>query len=368
MKNPIRIAHIIGKMWAGGVESVVFNYYRAIDHEKYQFDFYYDEDSTIEPSQDLINVGARFFQLPPYQKLPKYIEELRKHLRAEHYKIIHSHLNTLSVFPLYAAWREHIPVRIAHNHSVPGGTEISRNITKQILRRFSKVFSTEYFACSEKAGRWMFGNKAFSTGKVFIIKNAIDFEKFNIAKEEIEQNKKLLTIQNKFVVCHVGRFTYAKNHQFLLDVFKEIHSIKPEAVLILVGDGELYDEIIKGIKIRGLEDCVILTGKVQNVTSYYKVADVVIIPSIFEGLSLATVESQAAGIPVLISKAIPEEAVISDGCTYMNLNVSPKIWADTAIKVADKKVHLTDKSEEYDIHKQALYLENLYSSALKRIQ
>lgn len=364
---PTRIAYIIGKMWAGGVEAVVFNYYRAIDHTKFQFDFYYDADSTVEPPQDLIDMGARFIMLPPYQKLPAYIKELRLHLRTEHYTIVHSHLNTLSVFPLYAAWRENVPVRIAHNHSVPGGNELKRNLAKQVLRRFSKLFSTHYFACSEKAGRWMFGDKAFEAGKVFVMKNAVDFDRFHISQSEVEAVKTQLGLSDCFIVGHFGRFTYAKNHQFLLDVFKEIHERNSCARLLLVGDGELHDDIIEGIRNRGLENCVVMTGKVRNPEKYYKPNDVIILPSIFEGLSMTTVESQVAGVPVVISKAIPKEAIIGDGCMYLDLKDPVKLWAEKAINAANKEVHLNKSAEEYNIKTQAPRLEAWYFKAISHM-
>lgn len=187
--EPIRVAQIMGKLWAGGVEMVVFNYYRAINKSKIQFDFYYDADSTVEPPQDLIDMGARFYKLPPYQKLPQYIRELKKHFKKNQYLIVHSHLNTLSVFPLFVAWTCQVPVRIAHNHSVPAGKEVGRDTLKRVLRLFAKVFPTDYFACSEKAGRWMFGNKAFDSGHVFVVKNATDFSRFRPAYEKTESLK-----------------------------------------------------------------------------------------------------------------------------------------------------------------------------------
>lgn len=364
-------------MWAGGVEAVVFNYYRVIDHSRYQFDFYYDEDSTVEPPKDLIDMGARFIMLPPYQKLPQYIKELRKHLRTEKYIIVHSHLNTISVFPLYAAWKEHIPVRIAHNHSVPGGNELKRNVIKRILKYLAKLFSTDYFACSEKAGRWMFGNKAFNDGKVYVVKNAVDFNKFKITDVEVEMKKKALGLEGKFVVGHIGRFTYAKNHQFLLDVFKEITKRIANAALLLVGDGELHDKIVDGIIRRDLESKVVIVGKVHNTEIYYKLNDVIILPSVFEGLSMTTVESQVAGVPAVISKAIPSEAVISDGCTYMDINDLPEKWAQAAINAAKKtqnmvtstikqKIKLNSMSYTYNIHYAVKKLEEKYDSVLKR--
>lgn len=139
--EPIRVAQIMGKLLAGGVEMVVFNYYRAIDKNKIQFDFYYDADSTVDPPQDLIDMGARFYKLPPYQKLPQYIRKLKKYLQENQYIIVHSHLNTLSVFPLFVAWMCRVPVRIAHNHSVPSGKEKRRAevFSSSICKSFSNT-------------------------------------------------------------------------------------------------------------------------------------------------------------------------------------------------------------------------------------
>lgn len=361
--EPIRVAQIMGKLWAGGVEMVVFNYYRAIDKSKIQFDFYYDSDSTVEPPQDLIDMGARFYKLPPYQKLPQYIRELKKYLKENQYLIVHSHLNTLSVFPLFVAWMCRVPVRVAHNHSVPAGKEVGRDTLKRFLRLFAKVFPTDYFACSEKAGRWMFGNKTFDSGHVFVMKNATDFSRFRPVFEKIESLKRQLGLTDKFVVEHVGRFTYAKNHDFLLDIFSEISIKKENAVLLLVGDGELHQVIVNKIKEKGLEEKVVFAGQVSDPELYYSLADVLVIPSIFEGLSLATIESQIAGVPSVVSDAIPEEAVISNG--VRRLKLTDRSWADVAVEIADMKVFLDERSREYDIRYAVKKLENWY---LKKVE
>lgn len=271
--EPIRVAQIMGKLWAGGVEMVVFNYYRAIDKSKIQFDFYYDADSTVEPPQNLIDMGARFYKIPPYQKLPQYIRELKKHLKENQYLIVHSHLNTLSVFPLFVAWMCRVPVRVAHNHSVPSGKELKRDALKYFLRIFGRVFPTDYFACSEKAGRWMFGNRNYDAGKVVVIKNATDFERFRVGEEIIEKLKKQLGLNDKFVIGHIGRFTFAKNHEFLLDVFKKISDVRNDAVLLLVGDGELNQTIHNSVKTKGLENRVVFAGQVSNPELYYRLAN-----------------------------------------------------------------------------------------------
>lgn len=356
--KPIRIAQIMGKLWAGGVEMVVFNYYRAIDHRKIQFDFYYDADSTVEPPQDLIDMGARFYKIPPYQQLHIYLKTLEKYFKENNYTIVHSHINTLSVFPLYEAWKCSIPVRIAHNHSVPGGESLKRTALKYFLRIFARVFPTDYFACSEKAGIWLFGNKNFKNGNVNVIKNAVDFKRFKVPNTFLEDMRNTLKLKNKFVIGHVGRFTFAKNHKFIIELFKQISNLRDDAVLMLVGDGEMNVEIHNWVKENNLNDKVIFIGQVENPQIYYQLSDVMIIPSIFEGLSLATIESQIAGVPVVVSDAIPEEAIISNG--VKRLSLSDNNWVDEIIKMADEHVVLNEKSKEYNIDYAAKRLECWY--------
>ena len=364
--EPVRVAQIMGKLWAGGVEMVVFNYYRAIDKNKIQFDFYYDADSTVEPPQDLLDMGARFYKVPPYQNLPQYISKLKKCFIKNHYLIVHSHLNTLSIFPLFVAWMCNVPIRIAHNHSVPSGKEPQRDVLKYFLRIFARVFPTEYFACSEKAGRWMFGNKNYDRNKVVIIKNATEFERFRPSVTEIEKMKSKLGLNGKFVIGHIGRFTFAKNHEFLLNVFKKISEVRNNAVLLLVGDGELNQAIHDSVKKKGLEKSVVFVGQVTNPELYYRLADVIVVPSVFEGLSLTTVESQIAGVPVVVSEAIPEEAIISDGVARLKLE--DENWVTTILTMANKKVVLNKKSSEYDIRVAVKKMEYIYEKAVKKCQ
>lgn len=364
--GPTRIAYIIGKMCAGGVEAVVFNYYRAIDHNKFQFDFYYDADSTVEPPQDLIDMGARFIKLPPYQRLLQYIKELRKHLRSEHYTIVHSHLNTLSVFPLYAAWKEHVPVRIAHNHSVPGGKEAGRNALKDLLRRFSRVFANEYCACSEAAGRWLFGDKLYETGRITVLKNAIDFSMFHISESIVKNKQECLDLNHdEFVVGHIGRFTAAKNHRKVIAVFAAVKDKIPNAVLLLVGDGEEREKVENWIKEYGVEESVRMTGKVADPQNYYPLINVLILPSVFEGVPVTIIESQIAGVPCVISDVVNKDVVISNGCKVLSPSAPDEIWADTIISSTGSKVVLNNNSKNYDINYAVKDLQKKYEVLLR---
>ena len=242
-EKPIRIAHIMGKMVGGGVESFVMNFYRNIDRNKIQFDFIIDSDSTIVPREEIERLGGNIIEIPPYQKIFSYIKELKKVFKNNKYKIVHSHLNSLSVFPLYCAYVSKVPIRIAHSHSTTNKKEIKRNIIKNFLKVFSKIFATEYFACSEYAGMWLFGKKTFKKNKVTVINKAVDVEKFKYDVEIRKKIRKELDIENKFVVGHVGRFVETKNHDFLIDVFKSIYKENKNAVLILLGAGPLEEKI-----------------------------------------------------------------------------------------------------------------------------
>ncbi len=218
-KEPIRIAQIIGKWVGGGVEAVVMNYYRHIDRNKIQFDFICDEDSTNIPYEEIESMGGKVILIPPYQKIIKYQQELRRVLKENNYQIVHSHINTLSVFPLYAAKKVGIPTRIAHSHSTTNKKEWKKNILKQALRPFSKKYATYYMCCSELAGRWLFGNKTYNDGKVYLLNNAIELEKFSYNEKIRNKKRKELKIKkNQIVIGHIGRFVTQKNHDFLIDV------------------------------------------------------------------------------------------------------------------------------------------------------
>lgn len=362
-KEPIRVAQIIGKMCAGGVENVVFNYYREINKENIQFDFYYSSDSTVKPPQELIDLGAEFIEIPSYKYIFSYLKKLFVEFKKRRYKIVHSHMNTLSVFPLFVAFCCKTPIRIAHSHSVPDGKEWKRNILKYILRPFSKIFATEFCACSEKAGKWQFGQK-YRNNEVYIIKNAVDFSKYSQDLDYDLKNKYPEKGKN-LILGHVGRFTYAKNHHFLIELFEKIHEKIPNSYLILIGDGELYDNIFEMIKEKKIDKNVIMLGKISDTSKYYKLFDVVVMPSIFEGLSLTVIESQASGIPVVAANAIPEEAIISDAVKRLDLSESVQRWSEEIIKISKKNVELNDKKIDYDIKVQSLLLEKWYYEKIK---
>ena len=179
MSEPIRVAHVVGKMCGGGVEAVVMNYYRHIDRSRVQFDFLVDEDSALVPREEIGSLGGRVFEVPPYQRPFAYARSLESLFADEGWPIVHSHVNALSVFPLRAAARAGVPVRIAHSHSTAGKGEPVKNALKRLLRTQANRYPTHRLACSRYAGEWLFGEGAGFD----VLYNAIELDRFSFNAE-----------------------------------------------------------------------------------------------------------------------------------------------------------------------------------------
>ena len=269
----------------GGVESVVMNYYRNIDRDKIQFHFLCDEDSTDIPYDEIEKLGGKVIVIPPYQKLFKYQKKLYKIFKENNYKIVHSHINALSVFPLRVAKKAGVPIRIAHSHSTSNKKEWKKNIVKNILRPFSKVYANKFFACTKHAGEWLFGKKIIERKELNVINNAIDLKKFEFNEKTREDLRKEFGIkEDTLVIGHIGRFMKQKNHDFLIDVFNELIKKDENSILILIGQGPLLNKIKqKAINLK-IEDKVKFIGQVTDVEKYYNIMDIFLFPSIYEGL------------------------------------------------------------------------------------
>ena len=307
----IRVAQVVGKLTHGGVENVVNNLYLHLNRDDIVFVIYYYEDSPDSPPGPMIEKGAEYVKMPRIGKPFAFVRFLSRSFKEKRIDIVVSNLNTLSIFPLYAAKRAGVPVRVSHSHSSVGKGEPVRTALKYVLRLGSHWFATDFFACSERAGRFQFGKRIMNKGKVVLIHNAIDTKRFSfdpVAREEIRA--KFSFSDNCVVVGHVGRFVPQKNHAYLLNVFKEYHLRNPNSVLLLLGDGPLRPSIMNKIREYGLSGAVILTGNVGDTERFYSAMDVFLMPSTYEGLSLVAVEAQCSGLSVVLSDAMTEETIL----------------------------------------------------------
>lgn len=362
---PIIVAQIVGKWLGGGVESMLMNYYRHIDRTKVQFDFICDEDSTNIPYEEIKELGGRVILCPPYQKLSKYLKFLTELFRKNNYRIVHSHINTLSVFPLYAAKKAGVRTRIAHAHSTSNKKEWKKTIFKNILRPFSKLYATDCFACSDLAGLWLFGNKAFNDKKITIIPNAIDLDKFKFDEKARKQLRKELDIKaDTFVVGHIGRFVPQKNHTFLIDIFNELHKEKADSVLLLIGQGPLEEKIKQKVEKLGLTDSVKFLGQRNGTNKLYSAMDVFVLPSLYEGLPVVGVEAQANGLPSFFSECITKEIAILPNA-FIEQSTIAKQWSNKLI-LKNTRIS-TPLPRSYNIVSEAKKIKVFYTDNYKKV-
>lgn len=368
--KPIRIAQIMGKWVGGGVEAVVMNYYRHIDRNKIQFDFICDEDSTCIPYEEIEKLGGKVILIPPYQKVFKYHKELKRVLKEGKYKIVHSHINTLSVFSLFAAKCAGVPVRIAHSHSTTNKKEKKKHLMKKIFKFFSKLFATDYMACTEHAGRWMFGNKEFNEGNVYILNNAIELNKYEYnEKIRIKKRKELNIDANTLVIGHVGRFVEQKNHKFLIDIFNELHKKNKNSILMLVGQGPLVQKMKEKVKKLNIEDSVLFLGQRKDVNELYQAMDIFLFPSLYEGLGMTVIEAQCSGLTCIASTEVPPIVKVTDKLIFVSLNKNIASWI-SCIKTIKKRSTCNYVKEiakkGFDINIEVIKLEKYYIERIKQ--
>lgn len=368
--KPIRVAQIMGKWVGGGVEAVIMNYYRNIDRNKIQFDFICDSDSTNIPYEEIEQLGGRVILCPPYQKIFKYIKELKRIFKENNYNIVHSNLNALSVFPLYAAKKAGIKVRIAHSHSTSNKKEWKKNILKNILRPFSKKYSNVYFACTEHAARWLFGNKTVDKGLVTVINNGINLNNYIFNEEMRKEKRKELKYQDSdIVIGHIGRFMSQKNHTFIVDIFNELHKKNNNYKLMLIGQGPLKEEITEKVNNLGLNDYVAFLGQKEDAYNYYQAMDLFLFPSLYEGLGMVFVEAQVSGLTAIASTDVPVIAQVSDKAYFISLEEPLEIWVNKIEEnINNNRIIDLSKVKElgYDIVTEVCKLENKYIDMLRQ--
>lgn len=368
MSEPIRIAQILGRMNGYGVERFVMNCYRFIDRDKIQFDFYAHDDSTRIPRREIEALGGRVFTVPPYQHLRKYLNALEGLFRQNAYPIVHAQIGTMSVFPLYAAMRAGVPIRIAHCHSTSGKGEWKRNAMKCALRPFSKVFATHCAAVSTCAGEWLFGKRAVKRGEVTIFNPVIDINAYRYNETIRAQVRREMQLDGRFVVGHVGRFCYQKNHEFLLDIFQAIRIRRPDALLMLVGDGDMMGSIVKKSEALGLRDDILMLGNRDDVNRLYQAMDVFVLPSRYEGFPAVAIEAQIAGLKVITSTQVTTEAKLRGDMSYLDLSAGADCWAREALLAETEERSCVGDFMSYDITVQAGRMEQFYMELLHSLR
>jgi glycosyltransferase involved in cell wall biosynthesis len=334
--DKIRILHVVSKMDRGGLETLIMNIYRNINREKIQFDFLTHREGIGSYDSEIIKLGGKIYSIPYVNDVGpiRYPKQLYKFfIEHNNYKIVHSHMNCVSGIILREAKRAGIKVCIAHSHST-GNTKgrYLSNTYKRYAQLFINKNSDFKFACSEDAGKWLFKDKYQN---VNLINNGIDINEFKYNKYiRTSIRKELAVDEDTFVIGHVGRFVPVKNHTFIIDIFNNVLQKRANSRLILVGTGPLQNKIIEKVKKLEIENKVIFLGERSDVNRLLQGFDLMLFPSLYEGLPMALVEAQASGLNCVISDRITCKVDI--GCNlmkYLSLDDGSKVWSKFILRI-----------------------------------
>lgn len=360
----IRVLHVVTDMRRGGLETMLMNYYRAIDRKSIQFDFLEHRSEESEYDREIKKMGGKIYRISRLNPFSVRYKSALRGFFEEHseYQIVHVHQDCLSSIILKEAKRCGLKVRIAHSHSSNQDKNLKLLIKLYYKRKIAN-YATDLLACSQEAGKWMFCGNDFQ-----VLNNAIDAKKYVYSSKIRESLRKQFEIsEDTLVIGHVGRFCYPKNHTYLLEIFKKI-SDQRDAVLLLVGDGELRNEIENKILQLKLKEKVILTGVRSDVSNFLQAMDVFVFPSLYEGLPVTIIEAQAAGLPCLISDKVPIECKKTDLVHQISLEKDAIYWADEVIKVSNIKRKNMLKEIQisgFDIGENAKKLTDYYMNKTK---
>lgn len=334
----IRVAVVMGKMHSGGKKNLVMEYYRHIDRNRVQFDFICDSDSNAIPREEIESLGGKVFMVAPYQHIFRNILQIYRICRKGDYPIIHGYNGSMNMFALFAGMLAGIPIRINESISMAHSGD-RKTIPKNILKPFSGWFATDYLANGVCSGIWQFGRRAYDQGRIHIFKTVIDADK-NVYDPLLRaEARRELGLEDKLVVGHIGRLTAQKNTLFLIDIFREIASRESRAVLVIIGDGSLREQMLSRIDRYGLSDKVLYLGRREDIRKFYNAMDCFLLPSLYEGLPVVGIESECCGLPIFFSAEIPRESSpCKDLGHFISLKKSPGEWADTVLKYTNKNI------------------------------
>ena len=375
--EPIRVLHIVGIMNMGGTENFIMNVYRNIDRNKIQFDFLITREEKGIFDEEIVSLGGKIYNIPKMELIGynRYSKLLYKFFKNHtEYRIVHCHRDALCAIYLKQAKKAGIRTRIAHSHST---NIIEKNdykgklkaIIKNIFKNHIIKYATNFFACGEEAGVWLFG-KSLDKENLVVINNGIELQKY-IYNEGIANNKRkeLGIDKDTFLMGHVGRFDIVKNHKFIVEIIEELKNKIDDFKVCLVGDGILKNEIIDLTKKYGIEDKFLFLGIRDDINELMMAFDLFLFPSLFEGLGIVLIEAQATGLRCIVSDGVVMEADMNLDL-LKNISIdSIKEWTDFIIKYynnfktnIEQRFSMIDNimNKGYDIHNTTNYLTKFY--------
>lgn len=317
----------------GGAEKVVRDVAWYADPEKYEVHLLILREKVGIYERQLLEKGCKSFHVPePSENYANYLKALLQIMRRENYHAVHVHTMFSSGWVMLAAKLCGVPVRVTHAHSaLDDGKSLLKSFYESVMRLLILSCSTDLVACGVKAGQRLYGPRAYEKRGQLVL-NGIDIPAFAYCEEKREAIRKQLNAEETFILGHAGHLVEVKNQSFLLDLMPLILKKRPNALLLLLGEGEDRPTLEGKIRDMKLQDHVVMTGNVTNVADYLSAMDVFVFPSLYEGLPLSILEVQANGLPCVISDRVPEDVFLTDLIHPLSLEDSGDIWVDEILK------------------------------------
>lgn len=355
----------------GGIESYIINTYKRINKKKYQYDFINMSKNKIANQDFFEKSGCNIYNIANEYKSPiRCYKQLKQLIIDNKYKVVYINKNSLCSTVILKAVKDSMTqIRIIHSHNTKSTGGILGNIFHLYNKKHISKYCNYFFACTEKAGKWMYDSKIINSDKYYIINNAIDLDKFIFNNNTRNKLRNELKIgDDTIVIGHVGRFEKQKNHEFLIEIFNEVHKKNKNTMLVLVGSGSLENKIKKKVSLLGLSDSVKFLGAKNNVNELYQMFDVFCLPSLYEGLPVVGIEAQAADLPCVFSNNMSSKAKITNKTIFISNFDNKQEWADLLLKDYGKRNKNKDVMQKngYDIKNEVNKLEKLYDTFIER--
>jgi len=364
----IRVLHELGNLDGGGVARLIYDYYRHMNHEKVHFDFIINDEYTdgiLE--QPLREMGCTIYKIPALNRNAiARLRKLERIVREGHYDVVHSHIASRCLFLLYFGKKFGVKFRFAHSHIAYQNISFMHRTFDKIMIAVAKTQATQLLACGHDAGVYMWGKREVNSGKVKIVRNAVDTGRFRFSEEERIRLRKQYGFDNRIVLGIVGRLIEQKNDEFMLEVFREVLKKRKDAVLAFVGRGPLEEKLKDTVNKWGINESVLFLGVRNDVEKLLNMFDVFVLPSLYEGLPVVLVEAQANGLSAVVSDRITKEVQVTDLIQYVSLEKSPQEWANiilnTKLIPEGERLTYAEKvcTSGYDISNEAAKLEEFY--------
>ena len=313
-----------------GVNSFIMNYFRKMDHEKVQIDVlvnFYDPEKKSPYEDEIRQAGGNVFLIPSVNQPIRHIRALNKILQEGHYDIIHNNTMLITLPLMFLSRLKGVPIRILHSHSIKFGATRWKIFRNSLFFPLLLHNCNRYVACSDAAGRAKFGSRPYT-----VLPNVVDAQNFLFSAKDRMLRREQEGVGNKTVIITVGRAHEEKNPFFALETIRKLSEWNKDVVYWWVGDGALLSQMKRKAEQLGIQDIVVFWGRQSNMAAFYAAADILFMPSLYEGMPLTGIEAQAMGLPSIVSDTVTQEMVYTDLVSFVSLHEPIETWVDAIEK------------------------------------